>query len=151
MSIILKRTPLLATFLLATLSFAQELSKLQFEVKGNCSMCKERIETTAKSVGAHSAQWSASTQQLTLELDSLKTSPEKVLQAIANAGHDNELFTAPDTVYSALPSCCLYERDSSTKAAAISAEQYFVKGRNPIIGCPAQTLNSPSSYSSEHP
>ncbi len=119
---------MLATFLLATLSFAQELSKLQFEVKGNCSMCKERIETTAKSVGAHSAQWSASTQQLTLELDSLKTSPEKVLQAIANAGHDNELFTAPDSVYNALPSCCLYERDSSTKAAAISTEQYFVKG-----------------------
>lgn len=128
MSFLIKKTTLLTVLLLSALSFAQQLTTLQFEVKGNCSMCKERIETTAKTLGAHSAQWSASSQKLTIELDSLKTNPEKILQGIARAGHDNELFTAPDDVYSALPSCCLYERETTSQSTQLSQEQFFVKG-----------------------
>lgn len=81
------------------------------KVAGNCSMCKDRIETAAKSIdGVTSAEWSTETQQLHLMLDLTKTSSKAVQKAIAAIGHDTELFNADDSVYNALPECCLYER-----------------------------------------
>ncbi|UWX59618.1 TonB-dependent receptor [Chryseobacterium oranimense] len=83
----------------------------EFYVKGNCASCKARIEKTAKEAGADSAEWSAETQTVTLNFDPSKTSSDKVLKAIADAGHDNEKYKASDAVYKSLPGCCLYDRD----------------------------------------
>lgn len=77
-------------------------------VKGNCDMCKDRIENAALIKGVKKATWDKHTQKLTVIYDSTKTSAEKILKSIADAGHDNEKFTAPDEVYNRLPKCCAY-------------------------------------------
>ncbi|MGO4708752.1 TonB-dependent receptor [Chryseobacterium sp. 2TAF14] len=114
-------------FLLSTFVSAQNLSKNQFKVKGNCEMCKERIETTAKKAGAKSAQYSIDSQTLTIET-SEKISPEEILKKVAEAGHDNEKFKASDEVYQKLPGCCHYERDLKTENSTI--ENHHSKGEN---------------------
>lgn len=81
------------------------------KVAGNCVMCKDRIESTAKSIkGVVSAVWSAEKKMLDLSFDSKLTSSEAVQKAIAKVGNDTEKFKADDSVYSKLPKCCLYDR-----------------------------------------
>lgn len=106
-------------------------------------MCKERIETTAKKAGAQTANWNAETQQLTVEFDQSKVTSDAILKQIAEVGHDNERFRAPDAVYAGLPGCCHYERTpsfpkvsetehaSSTVSQALSPKennQFYVRG-----------------------
>ncbi|KPE51631.1 TonB-dependent receptor domain-containing protein [Chryseobacterium indologenes] len=83
----------------------------EFYVRGNCGSCKARIEKAAKGAGADTAEWSAEKQMVTLNFDPAKTSSDKILKAIADAGHDNEKYKAADTVYNGLPGCCLYDRE----------------------------------------
>jgi Cu(I)/Ag(I) efflux system membrane fusion protein len=74
-------------------------------------MCKDRIETAAKTVsGVKSAEWSAEKQMLDVEFDAAKTNSGAIQKAIAAVGHDTEKFKAPDSVYKALPECCLYRK-----------------------------------------
>jgi Cu(I)/Ag(I) efflux system membrane fusion protein len=81
------------------------------KVSGNCDMCKERIETAAKSVpGVASAEWSTETKLLHLSFDGGKTNIDAIQKAIAKAGHDTEKFKAPDNIYKELPECCLYRK-----------------------------------------
>lgn len=81
-----------------------------FKVFGNCGMCKERIEKTAKAEGATSASWDSKTQMLTVTFDPSKTNKEALAKKIALVGHDTEKYKAPDDVYAKLPGCCHYER-----------------------------------------
>ncbi len=124
---------ILGLFLLSTqFIFAQNLSKSQFKVKGNCEMCKERIETTAKKAGAKTARYSIDIQTLTLETKDV--SSDEILKKVAEAGHDNEKFKASNDTYEGLPGCCHYERD----LASITSEnhehhskkenEFYVKG-----------------------
>jgi len=83
----------------------------EFRVEGLCGMCKERIETTAKTVrGVESAAWNAGTKQLHLSFDKSLTNIDDVKKAIADAGHDNDKYRAPDETYNSLPECCLYRK-----------------------------------------
>lgn len=126
---------ILGLFLLFTpFIFAQNLQKNQFQVKGNCEMCKERIETTALKAGATVARYSIDAQTLTLETPD-NTSPEDILKKVAEAGHDNEKFKTTDETYQNLPSCCHYERDSTENVItkehhdhSKSDNEFFVKG-----------------------
>lgn len=110
----IKNTLSLLGLLLFNIYFAQTIEKQDFKVKGNCGMCKTRIEKTAKKAGAISAIWDIETQILTVETDNKKSSFYKILKEIAEVGHDNELHQAPDNVYKNLPGCCLYDRKSNT-------------------------------------
>lgn len=123
-----------ALFLLSTFISAQNLSKNQFQVKGNCEMCKERIETTAIKAGAKSARYSIDSQTLTLETEG-NISPENILKKIAEAGHDNEKFKASTETYEKLPGCCHYERDLQPTIAtekhdnhSKNENEFYVKG-----------------------
>ena len=88
-----------------------KLSHVEFRVEGLCEMCKERIETTAKSVhGVVSADWNAETKQLHLSFNKSYTNIDDVKKAIADAGHDNDKYRAPDDTYNNLPACCLYRK-----------------------------------------
>lgn len=79
------------------------------KVSGNCEMCKERIETAAKSVaGVTTADWSTETKLLQVSFDDSKTNIDAIQKVIAKVGHDTQKFKAPDEVYKALPECCLY-------------------------------------------
>lgn len=122
------------SLLFSNILFAQTINKASFMVKGNCAMCKERIETTAIKNGANSARWSTENQQLTVEYDAAKTNPDELSKKIAEAGHDNEKFSASAEIYNSLPSCCHYEREPSFLKSAettskIKAEnQFYVRG-----------------------
>jgi Cu(I)/Ag(I) efflux system membrane fusion protein len=81
------------------------------KVSGNCDMCKERIETAAKSVsGVSSVDWSTDTKMLHVQFDGTKTSLDKIQKAIAKAGHDTEKYKAGDAAYNELPECCRYRK-----------------------------------------
>lgn len=83
----------------------------QFEVWGNCGMCKKTIETAAKAVvGVSSADWNVDTHRFTVVFEPAKTNTDKVHQAIAAAGYDTDKVRGDDTAYKNLHSCCQYER-----------------------------------------
>ncbi|MBW8330930.1 MAG: efflux RND transporter periplasmic adaptor subunit [Prolixibacteraceae bacterium] len=90
---------------------SENLTKLQVKVSGNCDMCKNRIETAAKSVsGVVSAEWNPADKLLRLQIDATKTNSDTVQKTIAKAGHDTEKHKAPDNIYKELPECCLYRK-----------------------------------------
>ena len=71
---------LLAVLGVAFTSTAQEKknknAKVDVEVKGNCDMCKKRIEKAAFGVkGVKSAEWHSDDQMLHLIIDENKTTP----------------------------------------------------------------------------
>ncbi|MEY8758478.1 TonB-dependent receptor domain-containing protein [Chryseobacterium tongliaoense] len=123
---------ILGLFLLFTpFIFAQNLTKSQFKVKGNCEMCKDRIESAAQKAGAKAARYSIDLQMLTLETEGT-VSPDEILKKVAEAGHDNEKFKASDETYKSLPDCCHYERDLQPSNAAVqnakAENEFYVKG-----------------------
>ncbi len=81
------------------------------KVSGNCDLCKERIETAAKSVsGVMTADWSAEKQMIHVEFDLAKTNSDVIQKAIAAIGHDTEKFKASKEAYDKLPGCCQYRK-----------------------------------------
>src|ERR1700712_2261307 len=82
-------------------------SKTSFYVRGNCDMCKERIETAVKAEpGVVSASWNPNDQLLTVVFDSLKTGKSALNRLVAKAGHETKLEATPEAVHAALPPCC---------------------------------------------
>ncbi len=82
-----------------------------FTVYGNCSMCKDRIESTALELdGVFKADWDSETAMLRLQYDPEEVSLEEIELAIVAVGHDTEHFRAPDEVYESLHACCIYDR-----------------------------------------
>ncbi len=91
-------------------AMATATTSATLKVSGNCGECKERIEKAAKIEGVAMAEWNVETKVLTVSFDSSKTNLDAITKAIAAVGHDNEKVKATDKAYSALPSCCQYER-----------------------------------------
>lgn len=86
-------------------------SPITIGVKGNCDMCKKKIETAAKSIDAvNYATWDAIKKELTIVLTSDSTNISQIHQAIALSGYDTDLIKADDDTYNSLHSCCKYER-----------------------------------------
>lgn len=88
--------------------------KVSFEVKGNCGMCKARIEKAALKVkGVKYVNWNIPSKKITLILDENKCSPMDVRKAISLKGHDTDSTKAEDKIYNSLPACCKYRDPSS--------------------------------------
>lgn len=105
-------------FLFATSSSVMAQSTTAtFKVWGNCGMCKTTIEGTSKTNGATFASWDSKSKILTVKYDASTTSEDKIQKGIAEAGYDNEKYTAPDNVYNNLHECCKYERKATTAPA----------------------------------
>jgi membrane fusion protein, copper/silver efflux system len=86
------------------------LENATFGVSGLCEMCKDRIETAAKSVkGVSSAVWNLNTKKIQLEFNST-VNLDDIHKAIAGAGHDTEKLKADDEIYAGLPDCCKYRK-----------------------------------------
>lgn len=108
---------LLAVLGVAFTSTAQEKksknAKVDVEVKGNCDMCKKRIEKAAFGVkGVKSADWHSDDQTLHLIIDENKTTALKVQESVAKAGHDTKDVKATKDNYENLHGCCQYDRES---------------------------------------
>lgn len=83
----------------------------QFEVWGNCGMCKKTIETAAKNVaGVSAAEWNTKTHQFVVVFDGAKTNVGNIHKAIATAGYDTDQVRGDDTAYKNLHECCHYDR-----------------------------------------
>jgi len=83
-----------------------------FKVRGNCSMCKARIEKAANELaGVTGAVWEAETQLIQLKYDTEVIDIEAIHKAVAKSGHDTKKTKADDEVYENLPPCCLYKRN----------------------------------------
>jgi periplasmic mercuric ion binding protein len=83
--------------------------KAEFEVSGNCDMCKKRIEKAAMSVkGVKMASWHADHQDIHIVFDENKCSVTDVQKAIAKVGHDTETVKATDEAYDKMHGCCKY-------------------------------------------
>ena len=86
-------------------------AKYEFEVNGNCEMCKKRIEKAAFSVsGVKSAEWNIDDHMLHLIVNEEKCSLTDVKKAVAKVGHDTDDVKATEEEYGKLHGCCLYER-----------------------------------------
>jgi copper chaperone CopZ len=106
---------LIALFISSNL-LGQSLKTEAISVRGNCSMCKERIETAVKDAGAASAYWDAKTQMLKVSYDPSKTNTDALEKKIASVGHDTPKYKADEKAYASLPDCCKYDRgDNTTK------------------------------------
>ena len=96
------------------------------KVNGNCGMCETTIEKAATKKNISKASWNQETKMATITYDSKKTTLNAVLKNIANAGYDNEQFTAPDDVYDNLHGCCQYDREKTeeTKTDTIKSRKH---------------------------
>lgn len=79
-------------------------------INGNCGMCEKTIEAAALVEGVAMADWDRKTRKATITFDSTRTSAAAVLKRIADAGYDNEQYTASDEAYADRPECCQYQR-----------------------------------------
>jgi copper chaperone CopZ len=88
-----------------------------FKVWGKCEMCKNRIETAAKSIGASNAFWDEKSKMLTVSYDPAVTNSDAIAKNIASVGHDTEKFKSDDKSYNSLPGCCKYERNEKSSSS----------------------------------
>lgn len=93
----------------STFIFAQQKTETA-KVYGNCGMCKSRIEKAANADANVKATWDVKTKMLSMTYDAAKTTKKDILKRVAEVGHDNEAYLAPEKIYTQLPGCCLYER-----------------------------------------
>lgn len=83
------------------------LEHATLDVQGNCELCKERIETAAKSVkGVASADWDIKKKELHVSFDSKQTNLDAISKVIAKVGHRTDKDPADPSAYDALPPCC---------------------------------------------
>ena len=94
--------------------FATEKTE-KIVIKGNCSMCENRIEKAAKEVnGVTKADWDKTTKKLKVVYDDTKTNADNIEIAVAKVGHDTPNHKASNEVYSELPDCCKYRDNAKT-------------------------------------
>jgi copper chaperone CopZ len=81
-----------------------------FQVSGNCSMCKKRIENASMIKGVTNANWDIESQVMKVTFNANKTSADAIQQSIANVGHDTEKYKADEKAYKHLHTCCKYKQ-----------------------------------------
>ena len=111
---IIKILTLVCLTLVCLTAFAQKpkWEKENFQVSGNCEMCKTKIEAAAKAVkGVKTAKWNVINGKMKVKFNPAITNTDKIQQAIAIIGYDTEKHKATDEVYDNLHHCCQYERE----------------------------------------
>jgi len=92
-------------------SFAQKIRSEKFKVAGECSMCKKKIEKTAKEAGVAYAVWNQQTKVLNVTYNASTTNTSIIQQKIASVGYDTPQYKATNDAYEALEECCQYVRE----------------------------------------
>lgn len=112
MTNLIKSGLVLALISLSSSSFAQIKNGKSAKVKvyGNCEMCEATIEKAINQKNLAFGDWNRDSKILTVQYDGAKTDLKKLLRKVAQAGYDNQYFTAPDNAYQQLPQCCQYKR-----------------------------------------
>lgn len=107
--------PLFLAFLAVANSSCSETkanASTEFWVRGNCNMCKERIETALEDApGIARADYDLDHNMAKVEFDSTLISTKQMHKVIADAGYDTQLKSADMAAYQLLPRCCLRKED----------------------------------------
>ncbi|MFN6945042.1 MAG: heavy-metal-associated domain-containing protein [Cytophagaceae bacterium] len=83
------------------------ITETEFHVRGNCSMCKKRIETALKETkGVLKADWNVKSKNVIVAYDSTKIQENMLHQIVANTGHETKLYPMDEVAHDALPQCC---------------------------------------------
>ena len=91
----------------------QKTERTSFAVKGNCKMCKKRIEKAALSLkGVKMATWDIPSTMIDIIYDDKKLELKEIHNKIASVGHDTDKAKASEDVYDELPMCCQYRTGS---------------------------------------
>ncbi len=81
-------------------------------VGGSCGMCTDRIINTVNEIeGVTQASYDLEKQELHIHFLEENTSVDAISKALADVGHDTELYKADNDVYDALPGCCKYRKE----------------------------------------
>lgn len=76
-------------------------------VRGNCDMCKDRIETHVKRInGVKSATWNANNEELNVSFDSTLTNQDAIETICAKVGHATKTKISEGKAIDELPDCC---------------------------------------------
>ena len=92
----------------------KKTTTVEFEVKGVCGMCKERIEDAGLIKGVKFLEWDQQSGLVKAVYKEGKITEKEIHEAIANVGHSTSQVKANKEAYDALPPCCAYE-DGVTK------------------------------------
>ncbi len=97
-------------FFVSAIGFAQDTKLITetFGVRGNCGMCKDRIEEAVDVVGVKRASWDEKSETLTISFNPSKISLDEIHRIIAKIGHTTSLYKADPTAYENLHHCCKY-------------------------------------------
>jgi outer membrane receptor for ferrienterochelin and colicin/copper chaperone CopZ len=79
-------------------------------------MCKERIESATQMRGVQFVNWDIDTKLFTVKYDTTIVKLAKIESRILEVGHDLENKKADNSIYKALPDCCLFrdKKEGST-------------------------------------
>lgn len=102
---------------------AQQVTKTA-KVRGNCEVCKDKIETAIGQLPGVTGDWNIETKELTVTYSEKETNLDKILRKVAEVGYDNEKYLADDDVYNRLPDCCLYDRKTPWDQYLENAESH---------------------------
>lgn len=84
----------------------------EFWVRGNCEMCKSKIEQTLEdSDGVAEAEYDLASNMVTIGFDSTLTSEKDLHKVVANVGYETKQAAADMGAYQLLPRCCLKKED----------------------------------------
>ena len=82
---------------------------VEFEVKGVCGMCKDRIENASLIKGVKFTEYNLETSMLKVVYSTDKTSLDDIHKSVAKAGHATDKVKADPKAYEKLPMCCQYD------------------------------------------
>jgi copper chaperone CopZ len=89
------------------------VSELKVKTSAVCETCKETIEKAlAFEKGVKKSDLDVASKIVTVTYNPQKTTPEKIRQAIANAGYDADDVKANPKSFKKLPDCC--KKDNAT-------------------------------------
>ena len=84
-------------------SFKEE----SFYVRGNCDMCKERIESGVKNIsGVAKAKYNVKQEEIIVTYDTTITTRAIIEQQCAQLGHSTKAYPMNEKNHEALPECC---------------------------------------------
>ena len=79
----------------------------EFFVRGNCEMCKERIDKTVLAIsGVRGADWNVETETIKVDYDSTLISSLNIEEVIAATGHATKNVPMDSSAHEKLPKCC---------------------------------------------
>lgn len=97
----------LSTALILSCSNNANVTEKKIWVRGNCDMCKDRIETHVKRInGVKSAIWNADNEELKVSFDSTLTNQDAIEAICAKVGHATKTKISEGKVIDELPDCC---------------------------------------------